>query len=80
MYKGAAQLSETAVAVIKAAVLFGNPDNGTPVPGINPANVKTFCHAGDLICEGQPIVLAPHLTYGVDAGAAADFIAGKVSL
>jgi len=61
-------------------VLFGNPNNGLPVPNINNANVKTFCNAGDLICEGQPVVLAPHLIYGTDTPAAAAFIASRVNV
>lgn len=80
IYKGAAKLSEDLAVKVKAAVFFGNPDNGELVPNINNANAKTYCHDGDLICDGQPIVLAPHLTYGIDARSAADFIAEKVSL
>jgi len=80
VYKGAAQLSGPLAAKIKAAVLFGNPNNGDAVPNIDNANVKTYCHAGDLICEGQPIVLTPHLTYATDTPAAADFIASRVTL
>ena len=80
VYKGAAELSSGLAAKVQAAVLFGNPDNGQAVPNINNADVKTFCHAGDLICDGTAIVLPAHLTYGIDAPAAADFIASHVSL
>lgn len=80
MYKGAVKLSSVLASKVRAAVLFGNPENGEAVPNVNNANTKTFCRAGDLICEGQAIVLPPHLTYGLDAGAGADFIASHVSL
>lgn len=37
---------------------------------------KIICHAGDNICQGGALVLAPHLTYSQDAGAAAQFVVG----
>lgn len=80
VYKGAELLSANLASQVQAAVLFGNPDNGQAVPNIDNSNVKTYCHAGDLICEGQPIVLAQHLTYGEDGPSAAAYIAGKVSV
>lgn len=80
VYKGAALLSSDLASKIKAAVLFGNPDDGQAVPNIDNSNVKTYCHVGDLICAGEPIVLAQHLTYGIDAPSAASYIAGKVSV
>lgn len=80
VYKAAAQLSASLTGQVRATVLFGNPNNNQPVPNIDNANVRTFCHSGDLICDGQPIVLPPHLTYAVDAPAAANFVAGKVSI
>lgn len=80
MYLGAAQLSTANAALIKAVVLFGNPNNGKPVPQINPSNVITYCHPDDLICQGQPIVLPTHLTYGLDTPAAARFIAARVTV
>lgn len=80
VYKGAAKLSSSLASKVSAAALFGNPNKGDPVPNINNANVITYCNAGDLICEGKPIVLAPHLNYAKDTPAAANFIAGKVSV
>lgn len=80
VYKGAAKLSSDLAGKIRAGVLFGNPDNGQAVPNINNANVKTICHADDTICDGTAIVLPAHLTYGIDAGTAASFIAAHVSL
>lgn len=69
--------AETA-AMVAAVVLFGDPDNGQPVQGVDAGNVITFCHDGDLICKGQPVVLPAHLTYGINGPAAAQFVAGKV--
>lgn len=80
VYNGAAQLSDDLASQIRAAVLFGNPNNGQPVPNVDNSNVQTYCHSGDLICSGQPIVLPPHLTYGLDAPAAASFISSKVDI
>lgn len=80
VYKGAALLSSDLAGKVRAAVLFGNPNNGDPVPKIDNSGAKTYCHVGDLICDGQPIVLAPHLTYALDTPSAANFIASRVAL
>ena len=50
------------------------------MPNIPPANVDTFCFATDLICYGDPIVDGAHLSYGIDAWAAAAFVQSKVTL
>ncbi|THU97353.1 alpha/beta-hydrolase, partial [Dendrothele bispora CBS 962.96] len=63
---------------INAAVIFGDPDNGQPVAGVNKANTKVICHNGDNICDGGALILTPHLTYDQDATSAAKFIASKV--
>lgn len=67
---------------ISAVVLFGDPDEGKAIscltPAANSADVLTICHDGDLICDGQPIVLPAHLTYGLDGIKAAGFVAGRV--
>jgi len=60
--------------------MFGNPNNGLPVPNINNANTWTFCHALDVICQGQPSVGTSHLDYAVDTPAAAAYIASRVKL
>lgn len=78
--KAAEQLSADVAARVSAVVLFGNPNGNDPVPNIDDANVEVFCNAGDLICAGQAIVLAAHLTYGSDTDEAAEFIAGKVNV
>ncbi|KAL1635936.1 hypothetical protein SLS58_010041 [Diplodia intermedia] len=74
VHKAAAQLDGATAERVAGAVIFGDPDYPDPVENV--AQLKVFCAAGDLICEGQPVILAPHLSYGADAGEAADWIAG----
>ncbi|KAJ6515408.1 cutinase [Mycena sanguinolenta] len=78
VHNSANQLSSDVLSRINAAVIFGDPDNGTAVAGIDAANTKVICHTGDDICAHGDLILAPHLTYGQDAGSAAAFIASKV--
>ncbi|KAG6907189.1 hypothetical protein DXG01_010032 [Tephrocybe rancida] len=74
----AGKLSSSVQSRVNAAVVFGDPDNGQAFPGPINGHVKTFCALGDLICLGQPIVLAPHLSYGANAAAAARFVASQI--
>ena len=60
------------------AVIFGDPENGQAVSNIPAANVKEFCAQGDGVC-GTPRtyqITSAHLSYGQNATAAANFIAG----
>lgn len=50
-------------------------DNGQAVQGVTAAKTKVICHQGDNICQGGDLVLQAHLTYGNDAGTAAQFAA-----
>lgn len=61
-------------AFVKSAVIFGDPNNGDAVGNVGAANTKVICHDGDLICAGQSVIRAPHLTYGRDADTAAAFV------
>ncbi|KAF8147578.1 cutinase [Crassisporium funariophilum] len=63
---------------VSAVVTFGDPFQNRSLPGVLQSRRKTFCNFGDLICSGSPLILAPHLTYGSDATAAATFVAGRV--
>jgi hypothetical protein len=76
--KAMAQLSADEAANVGAVVLFGNPNGDDPVPNTDAADVEVFCNTGDLICAGTATILPPHLTYGSDAGAAANFVAGRI--
>ncbi|KAJ7256821.1 cutinase [Mycena haematopus] len=78
VHNSAAMLSASVLARIKAAVIFGDPDDGEAVQGVPAANTDVICHVGDDICLHGDLVLPPHLTYGTDAPAAAAFIASKV--
>ncbi|KAJ6611385.1 cutinase [Mycena sp. CBHHK59/15] len=78
VHNSAKQLSSSVAARIKAAVIFGDPDNGQAVQEIPASRTLIICHLGDDICLGGDLVLLPHLTYGMDTPAAAAFIASKV--
>lgn len=60
---------------ISSIVIFGDPLNGTPIPGIDPSRVRIVCHVSDGICLHTDLVLPEHLTYAIDAPATADFVA-----
>ncbi|PPQ73708.1 hypothetical protein CVT24_007263 [Panaeolus cyanescens] len=70
----AANIQERVVAV----VTFGDPNERRALPGVLQSRRRTFCATGDLICSGLSLILPPHLTYGVNAPAAAAFVAGRV--
>lgn len=65
--------------MIGAIVIFGDPNLGDRFPGSLNANLKSFCHDGDLICEaGLPIPLPAHTTYETDAPEAAAYVAARL--
>ncbi|KAG6818772.1 hypothetical protein H0H93_001907 [Arthromyces matolae] len=74
----AAKLSSAVRARVNAAVVFGDPDNGQAFPSPIQSHEKTFCATGDDICAGGDLVLAPHLSYGADAGSAAAFVVSQI--
>ncbi|KAH7401750.1 cutinase precursor [Phaeosphaeria sp. MPI-PUGE-AT-0046c] len=78
VHNAADMLSAQDAAFVSSAVIFGDPDNGDPVGKVAAANTKVICHTGDLICAGQSVILAPHLTYGRDADEAAQFVVGNM--
>lgn len=78
MHNAADMLSAQDAAFVNSAVIFGDPDNGDAVGKVAAADTKVICHTGDLICAGQSIILAPHLTYGRDANDAAQFVVGNM--
>lgn len=58
-----------------SVMIFGDPDNGDQLIGVNPGNVKIICHPDDNICQHGDTILVSHLTYGVnDSKVAAQFI------
>ncbi|KAK6527351.1 hypothetical protein TWF281_010531 [Arthrobotrys megalospora] len=78
VHNAISQLPQAAANKIAAVVMFGDPKNGDQLGKGADAKARTFCNRGDLICRGQAVILAAHLTYGSDTGAAASFVAGLV--
>ncbi|KAL3421566.1 Cutinase 3 [Phlyctema vagabunda] len=74
VHDATALLSSATAAKISSVVIFGDPDNGTPVANVSPSKVLVICHDGDNICEGGALILLPHLTYATDAVTAAGFV------
>jgi cutinase len=72
-------LSAQDSAFVSSAVIFGDPDNGQAVGNVAATNTKVICATGDLICAGQAIILAPHLSYGQNANEAAKFVMSNMA-
>lgn len=70
VHKAMSMLSADQVA---AAVLFGDPLKMQSVGKLSSNKVKEFCAIGDPVCENGANAMA-HLTYGNDAGSAAQFL------
>ncbi|KKK14716.1 hypothetical protein P175DRAFT_0438940 [Aspergillus ochraceoroseus IBT 24754] len=69
-------------AKVKGVALFGftrNLQDGGKIPNYPAGQTKVYCAIGDLVCDGTLVITAAHLTYGLDAGNAASFLASKVS-
>ncbi|KAF7348256.1 Cutinase [Mycena sanguinolenta] len=78
VHNSAKLLSASVLSRIKAAVIFGDPDDGEAVQGVSASKTDVICHVGDDICLHGDLILEPHLTYGIDTPAAAAFIAARV--
>jgi len=48
---------------IKGVVVFGDPFNGASIKGFPRDGIKTFCNAGDGVCQGKFVITAAHLAY-----------------
>ncbi|PMD54538.1 carbohydrate esterase family 5 protein [Hyaloscypha bicolor E] len=68
-------LPATVAAWISKVVIFGDPDDGQALPNVASSKVDVYCHDGDNICVNGDLILPAHLTYGINAAAAAAFVA-----
>lgn len=75
VHNAAAMLPASVMSGVAGAVIFGDPDDGQAVQGLDAAQTKIICHPGDAICAGTDTVLPAHLTYSENAGEAASFVA-----
>ncbi|KAF2854470.1 carbohydrate esterase family 5 protein [Plenodomus tracheiphilus IPT5] len=79
VHNAADMLSAQDSDFVSSAVIFGDPDNGDAVGKVLAANTKIICATGDLICAGQAVILAPHLSYGRNADEAAQFVVSSMA-
>ncbi|KAH7091898.1 cutinase-domain-containing protein [Auriculariales sp. MPI-PUGE-AT-0066] len=61
------RLTQTEANSVRAAVTFGDPLSTTTFDKISSSRAKVFCNVGDLVCAGQFIITAAHLTYSTVA-------------
>ncbi|KAK4553892.1 hypothetical protein LTR86_009067 [Recurvomyces mirabilis] len=80
VHNAAALLTTTQTNFVNSVVIFGDPDNGRAVGKIPSSKVLIICHIGDDICLGGDLILAPHLTYALNAQQAASFVVAKAGL
>ncbi|TFK36399.1 cutinase [Crucibulum laeve] len=73
-HNAANRLSAAIQNRVNAVITFGDPFQRRNLPGVLQNRRDTFCNVGDLICTSFSVILAPHLAYGSDAGAAASFV------
>ncbi|KAJ5054019.1 uncharacterized protein L3040_000305 [Drepanopeziza brunnea f. sp. 'multigermtubi'] len=76
VHNALAALPAEVAAWISKVVLFGAPnvDTATAIANIPPDKVWKSCHPADDICDGGMLVLPWHVTYGLDAKDAAEFV------
>jgi len=48
---------------VAGVVVFGDPFNGAPIKDFPSENIKTYCMAGDGVCQGKFVITASHLAY-----------------
>lgn len=63
---------------VDAAVIFGDPFSHKPVANLDGNKVKVVCHVGDNICDQGALIFPQHLTYAIDAGSTASWLASKI--
>jgi len=75
VHNAAALLPANVGSWISSVVVFGDPDDGQAIPNVPASKVDTYCNPDDNICVNGDLILPAHLTYGLDAEAAAAFVA-----
>jgi len=66
--------SNADISAVSKVVIFGDPDDGQALPNVPVSKVDVYCHVGDDICLNGDLVLPAHLTYAINAEAAAAFV------
>ncbi|KAI9353301.1 cutinase [Zopfochytrium polystomum] len=75
VHNAADMLPPAVTAQVSAALIFGDPNNGAPVTGVDPAKTMVICHQNDNICQHGATILPAHLTYGtMNAAEGAAFV------
>lgn len=77
VHNAAAQLPAAVGQWISSAVIFGDPDDGTPVANVPASKTDVYCAATDNICVNGDLILPAHLLYAKDVQAAANFIVAQ---
>jgi len=77
VHNAAALLPAAVGTWISSVVIFGDPDDGQAIPNVDASKVDTYCNVDDNICVNGDLILPAHLTYGLDATAAAAFVASQ---
>jgi len=75
VHNAAALLPAKVGSWISSIVIFGDPDNGQAIANVPSTQVATYCNVSDNICENGILILPAHLLYGLNAEAAAAFVA-----
>ncbi|KAL1962763.1 hypothetical protein VTN77DRAFT_9217 [Rasamsonia byssochlamydoides] len=73
VHNAISQLPAETASWISSVLLFGDPDDGQPIPNVDSSKVDTYCHTGDDICQDGDLILLPHLTYAENVASAAQF-------
>jgi len=74
VHNSIAMLPANVASSINSVVIFGDPEEGKPIPNVAASKVLIICHLTDNICTDGDIVLVSHLDYSDSALAAAIFV------